>query len=213
MVMFNLQVVPYKARRMLRNAFLDLRYGALLRGVRKSPFAHLGINDTANTDYAALPLIFKDLIRDSDVLVDIGCGRGRVFNWWLSRGLHNRMIGIEMDQDVAEITRRRLRRFDNVKIISGDALAQLPEEGTIFYLCNSFQRSWVEALKDRLASLFASGDGRTLVYYNCRHVDVFEQDPGWHVERIVLDRSLDPEGRFNHPVAWISMKPTVEATS
>src|SRR5215469_3193350 len=161
--------------RLLRNLLLDLRYGRFLGGTRKSPYAHLGIVDTANTGYEALPLIFRDSIKQSDVLVDIGCGKGRVINWWLSRGLHNSIIGIELDETVAKATQRRLRRYTNVKIISGDAIANLPENGTIFYLFNPFDEPWVAALKDRLAMIFALGGNRTVFYYNCVHVNVFKE--------------------------------------
>jgi hypothetical protein len=184
-------------KRLLRNVFLDLRYGAFLGGIRKTPYGQLGIQDTASTDYAALPYIFAGAIKESDVLVDIGCGKGRVINWWLSRGLRNPIIGIELDGIVADRTQKRLRRCNNVKIICGNALMQLPEDGTMFYLFNPFDREWVSAFKDRLSMLFVQGDNKTVYYYNCVHVDVFEDDPNWVVEKLVLDPS-----RF-HPLAVI----------
>lgn len=184
--------------RLIRNLLLDLRYGAFLGGIRKTPYAHLGIQDTANTDYAALPLIFRGSIKESDVLVDIGCGKGRVINWWLSLGLRNSIIGIEFDEAVVRITQQRLRKYKNVRIICGDAIANLPETGTIFYLFNPFDRPWVEKLKGHLAIIFASGVSRTLFYYNCVHVCVFKDDPAWTVKEVALDSS----SRF-HPLAVI----------
>lgn len=185
-------------KRLLRNAVLDFRYGAFLGGTRKTPYAHLGIQDTASTDYAVLPFIFtKDTIQESDVLVDIGCGKGRVINWWLSRGLRNPIIGIELDEIVADRTQKRLRRYSNVKIVCGDALTHLPESGTIFYLFNPFDRQWVAALKDRLSMLFAQGGKRIIYYYNCTNIDVFDNDPNWIVDLRTLD-----ESQF-HPLAAI----------
>lgn len=189
-----------RGKRLFRNACLDLRYGAFLGGIRKTPYAHLGVYDTANSDYEALPLIFNDVIQESDVLVDIGCGKGRVINWWLSRGLRNPMIGIELDKLVADDTRRRLRRHGNVQIICGDVLAHLPKNGTIFYLFNPFDRKWVVALKDELSRLFVQGNKRSVYYYNCVHLDVFENDPDWTVEKRTLQGS-----RF-HPLAVITRR-------
>jgi SAM-dependent methyltransferase len=154
--------------------------------------------DTANTDYAALPFVFGDRLQPSDVLVDIGCGKGRVINWWLSRELGNRIVGVEVNKAVAQMTQRRLKRHKNVKIVCGDALKNLPEDGTIFYLFNPFDRPWVAALKDRLAILFGSGERRTIFYYNCVHADVFKEGPDWIVEEVVPE----PPSRF-HPVAII----------
>jgi hypothetical protein len=172
--------------RLIRNLILDLRYRAFLGGTVKSPYAKLGIADTANTDYGALPLVFGGIIQGSDVLVDIGCGKGRVINWWLSQGLRNRIVGIELDETVALKTQRRLRRFHNVQIVAGDALAFLPTDGTLFYLFNPFSEPWVKALKDRLAGLFALQKARMVLYYNCLHVNVFRSDLNWSVDEIEL---------------------------
>jgi hypothetical protein len=175
--------------RLVRNACLDLRYGRFLGGTTKTPYAHLGVEDTASTDYAVLPFIFtKDIVQESDVLVDIGCGKGRVINWWLSRGLANRLVGIELDEAVAQKTKRRLRRYTNVEIICGDALARLPEDGTLFYLFNPFTEPWVLRLKEQLELLFAKRRGITVFYYNCVFGHVFRNDPHWVVEEITLNR-------------------------
>jgi hypothetical protein len=39
---------------------------------------------------------------------------------------------------------------------------------------------------------------KTIFYYNCAHVDVFQQDPVWIVEEL----APDPRSRF-HPLAII----------
>lgn len=189
-----------RGRRLFRNARLDLRYGALLGGVRKTPYAHLGVQDTANTDYEALPWIFKDGIKPSDILVDLGCGKGRVINWWLSQGLQNRIVGIELDELVAKATGTRLRRYKNVEIIHGDVLAHLPQEGTIFYLFNPFDKPWVAALKDQLSVAFDRQCNQRIFYYNCIHVEIFENDAQWHVEK-----RISPDSRF-HPLALITLR-------
>jgi len=168
--------------RVARNALIDLRYGGLLLGKIKTRYAHLGAVNTENSDYAALSRIFENRIKSSDVLVDIGCGKGRVINWWLSRGLGNRMIGIELDERIAEQTRRRLRRYRNVTILTGDAIQNIPIDGTLFYLYNPFAAHVMEAFKNRLTSLFRQRGDITILYYNCRHVDVFQKDPAWSVD-------------------------------
>ncbi len=139
--------------RVARNALIDIRYGGLLLGKIKTRYAHLGAVNTENSDYAALSRIFENRIKSSDVLVDIGCGKGRVINEWLSYGLGNRMIGIELDERIAEQTRRRLRRYRNVTILTGDAIQNIPIDGTLFYLYNPFAAHVMEAFKNRLTSL------------------------------------------------------------
>ncbi len=168
--------------RVARNALIDLRYGGLLLGKIKTRFAHLGAVNTENSDYAALSHIFENRIQSSDVLVDVGCGKGRVINWWLSRGLGNRMIGIELDERIAEQTRRRLRPYGNVTILTGHVVQNLPIDGTLFYLYNPFDAHVVDAFKNRLLTLFRERGNITILYYNCRHVEIFRNDPAWSVE-------------------------------
>lgn len=151
------------------------------------PDIPLGAADTENTDYGALPKIFAGRIGPSDVLVDVGCGRGRVINWWIRQGYSNKVIGIELDEEVASRSRRRLSKYPNVTILSGDAADLLPDDGTVFYLYNPFDARGVERFKDRLSARLPASRDITILYYNCRHVDVFRRDPDWSVE--VVDGS------------------------
>jgi len=175
----------FGVKRLARNAALDLRYGAFLGGTVKSPYGVLGIHDTASTDYEALPEIFENAVDSSDVLVDIGCGKGRVINWWLSRGYTNEMFGIEIDPNVARDAAHRLRKWPNVHIICGDAIDSLPEKGTVFYLFNPFNEKWVNSFKSRAGDLVTRNRKVRIFYYNCIHCHVFD-DSQWIVQRISL---------------------------
>ena len=165
-----------------RNALMDMQYGGLLGGAVETPYAHLGAVKTENTDYVALSSIFRGRIKDSDVLVDVGCGKGRVINFWLSQGLCNRMVGIELNDKIADETRRRLIRYKNVTILTGNATENIPVDGTLFYLYNPFDAHVMEAFKNRLITLFGRHSNITVLYYRCKHVHVFQSDPTWVVE-------------------------------
>jgi hypothetical protein len=168
--------------RIIRNAVIDLRYGRLLGGKIETRYKHLGAVATENSDYAALAHIFRDRIKATDVLVDVGCGKGCVINWWLGQGLGNRIIGLELDEEIANQTRQRLCRHENVAIIAGNALDNIPQEGTLFYLYNPFAEHVMEAFRDRLMCLFDQHGDITILYYHCKHVTVFQRDPAWVVE-------------------------------
>jgi hypothetical protein len=120
----------------------------------------------------------------ADVLVDIGCGKGRVLNYWLSRGYRNRMVGLELDPKVADRVRSRLKSWPNVAILTGDAVENLPEDGTIFYAFNPFNAAVMARLKARMEALFLGRRDVVLVYYNCHHAGVFAHDPAWRVESL-----------------------------
>jgi hypothetical protein len=165
--------------RIAYNSVLDIRSGMLLHGDSRR------LNDESPTrhasDYAVLARLFENQVAPSDVLVDVGCGRGRVIQWWLRQGLTNRMIGLEQDQRIAALARRHFRRTSQVTIIEGDALINLPEDGTVFYLFNPFEAETLGRLKTRLEELGRARGRVKLIYYNCEFVHLFLNDPLWKV--------------------------------
>ena len=178
--------------------YLDLRYGGMLKGVIPIRHAQSGAYDTVNSPYSILPHLFAGRIHEADVLVDVGCGRGRVINWWLSRGYRNQIIGIELDAAVAAATRQRLQRFANVTILSGDAIELLPVAGTVFYFYNPFNAAVMRRFKDRLFELFSKNRNVTLFYWNPEHLDVFETDPRWQIETVQYTDLGDPRLEAKH---------------
>jgi hypothetical protein len=131
-------------------------------------------------DYAQLSYLFvnNDIpIRDNDVLVDVGCGKGRVINFWLGRGHRNRIVGVELDETIASVTRARLARFLNVEIISGDAAESVPADGTLFFLFNPFDQKVMK----RFAEQLKRSPHARIIYWYCMHVDIFKNDPWWIV--------------------------------
>ncbi len=180
MVMSLLSATLVRSFRIARNLLIDLRFGKVLA------FTYVTQRHSANSDYRALAKMFKNRIRESDVLVDVGCGHGRVINWWLGHHPEAEIVGLEIDENIARQVQKRLHKHPNVTIVSGDAIENIPENGTIFYLYNPFGAEMVEALRDRLALLFEPSQGILLLYYNSKHVSVFEHNPGWSVEMVDL---------------------------
>ncbi|CAN5641162.1 hypothetical protein BH24ACT13_BH24ACT13_14410 [soil metagenome] len=177
----------------LRNVLTDRKYGGWSGGSRTSTHADLGANLFGSVHYYELPRIFSARngleITPSDVLVDIGCGKGRVINWWLGLGLANRIIGLEIEELLAIEARKRLQRYPNVHIVAGDAIDSLPVDGTVFWLFNPFTvgttgRTRMEQLSARLTELYGDGSSLRLVLYRPRHVEVFRDDSRWDVRLI-----------------------------
>jgi len=159
---------------------MDIRFGGrFLGGGVETRFASLGAYNTANSDYGALEFsLSKIRMGSGDVFVDVGCGKGRVINYLLHRGFTGRIIGVELDDEIASFTRRRLRRYANVQIRSGNILDNLPEDATIFYLFNPFCAEVMKRFKEKIEASF----GRVIViYYNDCFIDVFQNHPGWKI--------------------------------
>ena len=177
--------------RALCNLWQDRRFGGYCGGTIASAYAHLGATAVQSTDYAPLVAIFESgrvPIGADDVLVDLGCGKGRVLNYWLRLRRGRRLIGIELDERIAAETRTRLKRQEHVEIITGSAIERLPADGTLFYMFNPFEAPVVAQLKRALDALAASrkrtAPAIRVVYYYCRHADVFESDPAWRLTEL-----------------------------
>jgi SAM-dependent methyltransferase len=180
-----------------RNMAMDLRFGGCLAGTLESRFRDRGAADVTNSQYSVLPHIFAGRIGPHDVLVDVGCGKGRVINWWLSQGLRNRMVGIELDPEVASAAASRLRRFANVSIVNEDATVWLPDDATLAYMYSPFNAATMARFKEHVAERFAGKD-ITLLYWNPQFVDAFFDDPRFSTHMVDLRSVLDPRIQGTH---------------
>jgi trans-aconitate methyltransferase len=145
-----------------------------------------------------MPLIFSLVpIRKKDVLVDVGCGKGRVINYWLSKKLENQIYGLELDNKIAEQTAEQFSKRENVTIIEGDAVSNIPLNGTIFYFYNPFSAEKVEQFEERLSELFPN-KAIKVVYYNPKSLHVFCND-NWNIKYINFEKDLGIRrwGRLN----------------
>lgn len=196
------------AKELVLGTLLDLKYSRrLLWGNQKTAYKYLGANDVWHTDYSAMPLIFEQVeIKPGDVLVDVGCGKGRVINYWLSQGHVNTMYGLELDPQVALDTALQFADRSNVTILPGDAVLNLPEDGTIFYFYNPFTQEKVASFERRIAEI-AVKHGVTIVYYNPKSIHIFK-NKNWVIHFIDFEEDLGVErwGRLNkfHDLAIIT---------
>lgn len=177
--------------RLAYNVLFDLKYGRFLGGKKKTPYSLNGANDTANSDYRAMSLIFKGKIKSDDVLVDVGCGKGRVLNFWISNFPKNQIVGIELDAEIAAKTAKRLRKYNNVNILSGSVLELIPDNATIFYLFNPFNSSVMDMFKQSLIEKFFAKDkgwihSFSIIYYNPVCANSFLEDDRFSCVKIEM---------------------------
>ncbi len=175
---------------LIRNAAIDRKYGGYCGGRIATRFAETGAHGTSSADYYQLRKLFGPggvNIRPEDVLADIGCGKGRVINYWLHSGHRNRMYGLELDPDFAAGAARRLRNFPNVSILAGDAIRNLPNDATVLFLFNPFEANVLEALKQRIEEQFRGRlHSLRILYSYPKMAHVFRRDPDWEVKDLQL---------------------------
>lgn len=197
--------------------WLDYRYSRrLLKGNIKTSYKYIGANDVYHTKYSVMPIIFHlAKIKKNDVLVDVGCGKGRIINYWLSRKLKNKIIGLELDKTIADKTARQFSRWKNVSVIQGDAITNIPSDGTVFYFYNPFTADKVEQFEQILSRMFANKPIK-VIYYNPKSIHAF-CNGSWHIRYINFDRDLGIKrwGRLNkyHDLAIITHIDNVDEKS
>jgi SAM-dependent methyltransferase len=174
---------------LIQRLAMDLRYGGFTGGERETRFAHLGANETVSTDYALLNPLLAGEMRPGEHFVDVGCGTGRVLNWVLADGRAKKIYGLELDGEVAAATAKRLKKRSHVAIVAGDAVENLPDDATLLYLWNPFQRDVMVRFRDACINRFTAAgslDRVRVVYHNCLHADVWQSHPSCRVEEIAL---------------------------
>ena len=114
-----------------------------------------------------------------DVLIDIGCGMGRVLCVFARTRLR-KCIGIEFGEELASIAKRNalsLRgRRAPIEIRVGDAAKADYSEGTIFWIYNPFGERTMHAVLSRLGQSLSTSPRRIqIVYVNPVCEAVFRQ--------------------------------------
>ncbi|HET7228573.1 MAG TPA: hypothetical protein VFJ16_01090 [Longimicrobium sp.] len=189
--------------RPLYEAALDLRYGGWCGGRMENPFAAQGAVQVQSTHYDTLARVFRAAglrVDPGDVLVDVGCGKGRVINAWLHRGWRNPMVGLELVEPVATWTARRLRRWPNVRVAAGDAVDNVPPDGTVFYLYNPFGEERTAAFAKRVAAIARRPERVRVIYLNPRHLRAFLATGRWAAR-------LVDSGARGEPAALLTLLP------
>lgn len=180
----------------------DFRYGGqFLMGKCFKGNDAKGWHGSQNSDYCALEKIFSEIvIREDDVIVDVGCGKGRLFNWLLTQKINNKLIGLEVDTCTAEFTKQRLAKFSQIEILIADVEeGEIPISGTIFYLFNPFGDKIVKKFAELLAErvklgFYKDGARPIIIYYNCNsRISIFSENPIWKIRNlgIVSHTGLD----------------------
>lgn len=180
----------HRVQLQIGNLLRDLRYGRSLRGSLDSRFAEYGAFETVNSEYRALDVLCGQFVRAGDRVVDVGCGKGRVLNWFLNDGRAVSIVGIEIDPKVAAETATRLASYERVSVICGDASRLLPADCDLIYLYNPFGRDMMNRFKERVLEIAKSTDFGTsrlrIIYYNPQEREVFDRDDRFVVHPIEL---------------------------
>ena len=182
-------------RRLIKSAFLDLRFGGkFLGGDIFNGDDQKGYFHTMNTDYRVMDFLFSKIkIQPDDTITDVGCGKGRVFNYLLSKKLKNPMFGIELSESVANFTSARLKKYPQITVLreNVDTMKKIP--GTIFYLYNPFGAETLRKFSETVAREWKASNNPKpiqIIYFNPKHPEIFRENQVWEVSDVIDTNSL-----------------------
>ncbi len=168
--------LPAKVFRKLKTMYIDTKYGYPLQELLHNTQNHDGAKPAlASGDYDQIRML-DSLTNSNDVLVDVGCGQGRMINYWLEKKMRNRIVGIENDEGIARTTKERLKKYKNVEIICGDATKCVPLDATFIYLFNPFDFDTTQKFADYIwdnRSHYIPNNLQILLY-NCESYSAFD---------------------------------------
>jgi hypothetical protein len=153
----------------IKDYYIDLSIQKRFIGDRRinSTDPESGVHQWHSTSYDAIDKIFCKndnlSIKQDDVIIDVGCADGKVFNLLLYRGFKNKMIGYEINTKHGLETKKALKNYKNVQIICEDIFDNFPSNGSVFYLFNPFGEKMMGLFIENLIKIRS---GNPIVIYN-----------------------------------------------
>ena len=132
-------------------------------------------------------------IRESDIIIDVGSGDGKVFNYLLYKGLENKMMGFELNTQHCLKTQNGLNKYQNVEIICGDIFNNFPYNGTVFYLFNPFDGRLMAKFIDRILKM--KDVKPTIIYNRPSFVSLFDEKL-FEVKMVMIHQYKFADGKY-----------------
>lgn len=151
--------------------------------------AGLGGTGSDATHYVFLKRIFSHLnLKDTDVLLDVGCGKGRVLAFLILSKAKCRLHGIEHNESVGRMAINWSEKYEQIHISVGDAFQLDYNEYTVLSLARSFLPKTLLAFTEQLERTLTHPI--TLVYwYDGGSGYPLQNRPGWELQfRETVDR-------------------------
>ncbi len=105
-----------------------------------------------------------------DVFVDVGSAWGRMIGYLKRHTDIGKFIGVELNQEIAKLSKSIFQDDVNVEIISGDIVENIPENATVFYLFNPFNNVVLENFLDAVENRIDHSVRILYLYPTCKSV-------------------------------------------
>lgn len=177
-----------KRREIDLRSFLDARQDRRVCGRSLEPFtpspysiSH-GAVETVSIPYGTLEVVFgPESFTQDDVLIDAGCGLGRPIAFLLDSGFPGKLVGAELNPEVAVKTQQWAQKFENVEIVCTDVFDVDLRPFTKFFMWYSMD---ADVLERFIAKIEREAQHSVRFYYvgnTGRHT--FENRARWKLSR------------------------------
>ena len=141
-----------------------------------------GATGSASTSYSVLKdIIDLNKLNDDSVFIDVGCGKGRVLASLLHRKVKCKLVGIELNEEVADIAESWSKDYDNVEIKCVNAFDVNMNDYTDIFLARPFEN---EMFKEYLKKLENELTHETNIYIFVDQIlGNLEDREGWTLEK------------------------------
>ena len=155
-----------------------------------------GATGSSATSYSVLKdIIDVSKLDENSKFIDVGCGKGRVIASLLNRGVKCKIVGIELNEEVAEIAKSWAKVYDNVEIRCADAFKEDMDQYTDIFLARPFEN---ELFKKYIEKLESELTHETNIYIFVDQLlgNYLDNRDGWSI--VKRDMSYFRKGVFVH---------------
>lgn len=139
----------------------------------------MGATGSQSTGYWALDKIFEgEVFSEDDDFIDVGCGKGRILAYMLSKSYPCSLTGIELNEEVAAYAKKWAATYPQINIINGNAFDIDYNNYTVLFLGRPFETEMFHSFIDQLEEKLTH---KIKIFYWCdiQSGEYLENRKGW----------------------------------
>ena len=139
----------------------------------------LGATGSESTCYWALEKMFKgEKFDENDSFIDVGCGKGRVLAYMVSKKYPCKLTGVELNKEVADYAKNWAKKYSELTIINANAFELDYNDYTVLFMGRPFETQMFHKFIDELEQKLTHP---IRIFYWCdtQSGDYLENRKGW----------------------------------
>lgn len=131
------------------------------------------LEDDMNYGYDPTPyivlerLVQLDLLKEEDVVVDYGCGKGRI-SFFINSQVGCKVVGIDHSENLLEIANENLKSYggsDDIVFINAKAEEYMPDGANCLYFFNPFSSHIFQKVLKKIEESYETNPREILIFF------------------------------------------------